>query len=114
MKLLADECCAASLVQLLRPAGHDVVWVGEGGGIEDEEVLAAAYREGRFVITDDKDFGELVVRQKRPAVGLILLRVAPGAAGVGDRLVRLLALSEAEIRGRLVVVSERKVRFRWL
>jgi len=29
MRFLADECCAASLVQALRQDGHDIVYVGE-------------------------------------------------------------------------------------
>ena len=114
MKLLADECCTASLVQRLRAAGHDVVWIGEvAGGIADEEVLEAAFAERRVVVTDDKDLGELVVRQQRPVEALVLLR--SGAGGIGalaERLVRLLAMSAGEMPGHLVVVTERKVRFR--
>jgi predicted nuclease of predicted toxin-antitoxin system len=107
VKLLADECCKSSLVSRLRAAGHDVLWVAQGdAGISDEEVLDAAFRAGRVVITDDKDFGELVIRQKRQVVGLVLLRFTDTSANAAaERLVRLLALSENEIAGQFVVLS---------
>ncbi len=116
MKLLADECCKSSLVARLRAAGHDVLWVAEGdAGISDEEVLDAAFRAGRAIITDDKDFGELVIRQQRPVVGVVLLRFPDTSANAAaERLVRLLALSEKEIAGQFVVLSGQKARFRRL
>jgi len=33
-------------------------------GILDEEVLAIARQEGRLLLTEDKDFGELVIRMR--------------------------------------------------
>jgi len=40
----------------------------------DADILRLATHENRVVLTADKDFGELVYRQKIPAVGVILLR----------------------------------------
>jgi predicted nuclease of predicted toxin-antitoxin system len=59
MKLLADECCDAGLIAALRADGHDLLYVLESlrGVTDDEE---------RILITEDKDFGELVHRLKRP------------------------------------------------
>jgi predicted nuclease of predicted toxin-antitoxin system len=75
MKLLADECCDAALVAALRVDSHDVLFVVESTpGSTDDEVLRQAYAEGRILLTEDKDFGELVYRLKRPARGIILLR----------------------------------------
>ena len=43
----------------LAVAGHDVVWVRTSApGISDPEVLEWATREGRILLTFDKDFGE--------------------------------------------------------
>jgi predicted nuclease of predicted toxin-antitoxin system len=39
-------------------------------------VLDLARREGRILIANDKDFGELVVRERRPHAGVILFRFA--------------------------------------
>lgn len=40
----------------------------------DEDVLSIAKSEERVVITNDKDFGELIFKLGRPARGIILLR----------------------------------------
>ena len=77
MKFLADECCDADLVEALRTDGHDVRYVMETmRGASDTAVLRRAYDEGRIVLTEDKDFGELVYRLRRPVHGLVLLRFA--------------------------------------
>ena len=74
MKVLLDACVSAILRPPLEVAGHDVLWVGdwpEDPG--DREILAFAYREQRAVITLDKDFGTLAVRDKVPHAGIIRL-----------------------------------------
>ena len=61
----------------LRDDGHDVTHVLEKiAGATDDEVLLAAYDEGRILLTEDKDFGELVYRLKKPSRGIILLRAS--------------------------------------
>jgi predicted nuclease of predicted toxin-antitoxin system len=60
LKFLADECCDAGIVKSLRGDGHDVTFVVEQNpGASDDEVLLSAYNEGRILLTEDKDFGEL-------------------------------------------------------
>lgn len=61
MKFLADEYCDADMIASLRADGHDVVYVMEiKPGALDQEVLKKAFDEGRILLTEDKDFGELV------------------------------------------------------
>jgi predicted nuclease of predicted toxin-antitoxin system len=43
-------------------------------------VLALAHAANRLLLTDDKDFGELVFRQGRPVPGVVLLRLAPDSS----------------------------------
>ena len=45
-------------------------------GAADDDVLALAFNERRILLTEDKDFGELVYRLKKPAHGIILIRIA--------------------------------------
>lgn len=52
--------------------------------LPDEDILAFAVRDDRIVITNDKDFGELVFRDRRPHRGVILLRLANRSGRVGD------------------------------
>jgi predicted nuclease of predicted toxin-antitoxin system len=77
MKLLADESVDGPVVVRLRGDGHDVAWVAEDApGQADDAVLARAYGQGVVLITSDKDFGELVYRQRRPHAGVLLLRLS--------------------------------------
>jgi hypothetical protein len=63
MFFLADECVDAAVVEGLRDAGHDVRYVAEGErALTDAEVLKIAAQENRILLTEDKDFGDLVFR----------------------------------------------------
>ncbi|MFN3762998.1 MAG: DUF5615 family PIN-like protein [Anaerolineae bacterium] len=114
MKFLADECCDASLVEALRADGHNVLYAVESlKGALDEELLARAVAENRIVLTEDKDFGELVYRLRMPVYGIILLRFR-----VRDRdlkipsLRRLLRRYEDRLPGSFVVLEARRARIR--
>ncbi|MGE3817623.1 MAG: DUF5615 family PIN-like protein [Nitrospiraceae bacterium] len=58
MKILLDTCVWGGGREALEAAGHDVVWAG-AWDIDpgDDDILAQAYREGRVLVTLDKDFG---------------------------------------------------------
>lgn len=67
MKLLLDTCVSPGVAAELIARGHDVVWVGHWPSDPgDEEILTVALKEGRIVVTLDKDFGELAVAKKSP------------------------------------------------
>lgn len=77
MKLLCDEGVDQQIVQTLRDEGHDVLYVAEvAPGATDDEVFDRANRAGALLLTTDKDFGELVFRQRRISRGVLLLRLA--------------------------------------
>jgi len=77
MKLLAYESVDRPIVEYLRQEGHDVEFIAEiAPGIADPEVLARAWQAGVILLTADKDFGELVYRQRLPHAGVLLLRFA--------------------------------------
>lgn len=114
MNILADECCDAPLIQALREDGHDVLYVLESlSGASDDDVLALAFVENRVLLTEDKDFGELVYRLRKQTHGIILLRF-----GVADhslkisRLLNLLNDSSERIPGAFVVLEADKTRIR--
>lgn len=116
MNLLADECCDAVLVSALRLDGHDVVYILEiAPGADDQAVLQLAASQQRILLTEDKDFGELVVRLQLPAHGIILLRINTANTGLKlARLRNLLANHAHRLPGSFVVVDESKTRFRSL
>jgi predicted nuclease of predicted toxin-antitoxin system len=114
VKLLADECFSARLVEGLRQAGHDVLSIRETSpGILDHEVLSLAVAEGRDLHTEDKDFGELVVRDSKPNHGVLLLRMEDFALALKlQRLLDVIVSHEAKLPSHLTVVDVSKVRFR--
>jgi len=66
-----------TIVDWLRDQKYDVMYVAESSsGITDEEVISLAICESRILITNDKDFGELIFRQGRTTQGILLIRAA--------------------------------------
>ena len=114
MKFLADECCDTGVVASLRADGHDVAYVLERqAGISDEEVLQNAFVEGRILLTEGKDFGELIYRLKKPACGIILIRIdVQKRYEKWPRLEALIAKHGDRLSGHFVVVELNKYRFR--
>ena len=78
MRWLIDECVDAELAVALRQSGHDVIYMSEvAPRTTDVEVLSRAERENRLLLTEDKDFGDLVFRQAKPVRGIVLIRIDP-------------------------------------
>jgi predicted nuclease of predicted toxin-antitoxin system len=114
VKFVADECCDAGLVSLLRSDGHDVVYIKEfEPGALDKEVLGKAFTEGRILITEDKDFGELIYRLKKPAYAVVLLRFEVHQRRLKwSRLKQLIDRYGYRLKGLFAVVDTEKFRFR--
>ena len=91
MKFLLDENIDARLLPFLEDLGHDVTSVARDYryGWLDEDVLALAHHEQRILLTNDRDFGELIFHQGLPHSGIILFRLAPNDANVHLRKGRL-------------------------
>jgi predicted nuclease of predicted toxin-antitoxin system len=116
MRLIVDENMPGSVVRGLRDRGHDVLSVKESlRGQDDEGILARAQAEGRLVVTQDKDFGELAFRCGLPAgCGIILFRLA--GRDPDQDVARMLAAIESRTdwAGHFAVVTEDLVRVRAL
>ena len=112
--LLADENIPAPLVDALRAAGWNVASVAEdSAGIPDEDVLARARLEARVILTEDKDFGELVFRMKRGVPGIIMIRLPQGAWHTRWARIRSTLESRADrLLEHYTVISEQTVRAR--
>jgi predicted nuclease of predicted toxin-antitoxin system len=77
VRLLADESVDRIVLDGLRHDGHALRAIRElQPGMPDDAVLELARREGLPLITEDKDFGELVFRERRASAGVILVRLA--------------------------------------
>jgi predicted nuclease of predicted toxin-antitoxin system len=77
VNFVADEGIDRPIVERLRQDGHAVFYVAElSPGVPDEDVLEQANARNAVLLTADKDFGELVYRQRRVHAGVVLLRLA--------------------------------------
>lgn len=114
MRLLANENVEQPIVDSLRAAGHDVACVAEvAPGARDEEVLRLANSESRLLLTNDKDFSELVYREGRVSAGIVLLRLqAQDGAQKAARLGDILPGVQERLAGHFAVISEERVRLR--
>lgn len=114
MNIFADECCDALLIRDLRATGHDVAYAKERfPGEPDEVVLQTAFDEDRYLLTEDKDFGELVYRLAKPARCVILLRIdVTNSALKLVRLTRLFETKADRLSGSFVVVEPGRFRIR--
>jgi len=115
VRWLADECIDAGLVAHLRRSGHDVVYMAEiAPATTDIEVMEHAQREGRLLLTEDKDFGDLVFRRGGQVPGVVLLRLDPAQHALKrERLDSAIArFGEQGLRGRYTTVEEGRFRSR--
>lgn len=116
MQWLADECVAAYVVDRLREVGHDVAYIAETGpSASDSELVVKASREQRILLTEDKDFGELVFRRQVVVPGVVLLRFE--VAGRSRKRPQLAAAIEEfgdTLFGRYTAVEEGRFRARSL
>ena len=112
LKFLIDECTGRRLAILLKNAGYDVVFVGDWKpSASYEEILRKAEEENRILITDDKDFGELVFRLGRPSKGVILLRTSTTDPVRRFQLLEKI-LKSIDVGEKFVVVSDDAVKLR--
>jgi len=114
LKFLADENVDRPIVARLRAEGHAVTYVLElAPSIPDAEVASLAARESALLITADKDFGELMFRERRITQGVILIRLSGLSAELKAALVAsALREHEAELPGNFAVIAPGGVRIR--
>jgi predicted nuclease of predicted toxin-antitoxin system len=114
MRLLIDENVAQQVVDRLRTDGFDVLCVREqASGTADPDVIALALAEGRIILTEDKEFSDLVVRKGYAVVGLVLLelpRLSPSAQAM--RVSAALIEVGLQLQGSVVVIEPGRMRSR--
>ena len=78
MKLLLDANLSPEVARRLKEAGHNAIHVGDLGLLSapDPEILQAAAKEGRVLLTADADFGALLALGSLASPSVLLLRSA--------------------------------------
>jgi predicted nuclease of predicted toxin-antitoxin system len=107
VRFLFDEGLPFRLVAFLTAEGHDVSVCGHDHpyALDDREILALAFAERRILLTNDKDFGDLVFRDQQPHAGVIVFRL--GFAPIEGRLtyLRRVLVDHADQLDQFIVVS---------
>jgi predicted nuclease of predicted toxin-antitoxin system len=114
MNLVADENIDRGIVERLRRDGHQVDWIAElSPSISDEEILRRAVGGGAVLVTEDKDFGELVHRRRLSHAGVLLVRLEGLDNATKAEIVSAAVRDNAaDLPGAFAVVSHDSVRLR--
>lgn len=112
MRFLADESCDFAIVRALRSAGYDVVTVADAApGATDDTVIDLALHEKRVLLTEDKDFGQLVYAAAKSMAGVIFIRFPTSARAAAPQLVLDIVNSQKEkLADNFVVIQPSRVR----
>jgi predicted nuclease of predicted toxin-antitoxin system len=113
-RFLADENVSRLVVERVAAAGFDIVWIGAAhSGASDGAVLEIARREDRILVTEDRDFGEMVVRQRLDAPGVILLELDRlSGEAEAEHVARVIVANEGRLAGNFAVIEPGRIRIR--
>ena len=114
MNLVVDESVDRRIVDALRQDGHNVLYVSEfAPSIVDQKVLDLANRNDALLVTEDKDFGELVFRNGQIHTGVVLIRLSGLSAQAKARnVLTIFANQGTELLNAFSVISPGRVRVR--
>lgn len=112
LRFLADESCDFGVVRALRAEGYDVLALTEiTTRSVDSYVISQAYHEKRILLTEDKDFGQLVFASQADSAGVILIRY-PGNArkSLQEAIVKLVREQGKDLENTFVVMQPGHIR----
>jgi predicted nuclease of predicted toxin-antitoxin system len=114
VRLLLNENFPQPSVDALREQGHDALWIRDRhAGITDIAVMEMAVRDQRWIVTFDRDYGELVFNRRLPPPPAIILlrephyRPAEPAGWLCDLL-----RDQERFQGQFVVLTRDSIRSR--
>ncbi len=113
---VADESVDFNLVTHLRYKGLSVFSIQEeAASLKDNLVLKLAAEKNAILITEDKDFGELLFKLKLPHTGILLLRIEDMASEQKHDLVfYFITKFSSQLSHNFSVIKQGKLRIRKL
>jgi len=114
MKFLADECVDKEIVEAIRKLKIEVIYIAEiNPRVDDNYILSFASKKDAVLITSDKDFGELIFRQKKISAGIILLRLEGLEKKKKIKLITAaIETLGSELKNGITVISGKQIRLR--
>lgn len=112
--IIADENVERYWINLLRRMQYEVVSIAETSpGISDTEVVIIAKKHKGILITEDKDFGELVFAHGIDNLSIIFLRYdQPEYSQVENALVDVVNTYVNSETAHFITISKTKIRAR--
>jgi predicted nuclease of predicted toxin-antitoxin system len=112
--IICDENISSYWIKLLREQNYEVLSICEThGGITDREVIALANQFGGILITEDKDFGELIYAYDITSVSVIFLRYDQAIyEQVETALLQAVATYFKDPSPCFITISKHKIRIR--
>lgn len=111
-QVVADESVDFRIINQLRELGFNIYAIVEQQpSITDEMVLTVACENDALLITEDKDFGELVFRLQLPHRGILLIRVDERTEGIRSA-VQAVSQYYPDLLGKFSVVTDKKLRIK--
>jgi predicted nuclease of predicted toxin-antitoxin system len=110
-RLIADENIPNEVVNLLKRQGVDIVSVTKfASGLSDAEVLDLANTKNGIVVTFDKDFGQLIFKERRKTKGLMLLKFAPKSPQQIAKRIQQVLTAKIRMENCVITVKEDNIR----
>jgi predicted nuclease of predicted toxin-antitoxin system len=110
-EFVADESVDFNIVVELRKRGAQVYSISEAQpSLPDHAVLQIAVKEDCLLITEDKDFGELVFRLRFEHRGILLIRSQ--AEINAENIVNIILKYSGDLRNKFSVLTSDKLRIR--
>ncbi len=114
MRFLLDESADFPLAAVLEEMGHEAAAIAHDypHALRDREVLSIARDGRRILITNDRDFGELIFRRRLDHAGVILFRLGDEDLPTKIAWLRRVLTEYDDQLKHFLVVTERGVRVR--
>lgn len=113
LKILADESVDYRIIEYLRDRRYDIKSVMDSRpGLSDHEIVRWAQKDKSLILTEDRDFGELVFSQKMK-VGVLYLRYNHTKwLAISKICQTVIEKYKDELYFRFTVITEKKIRTR--
>lgn len=114
LSFVADENFDFTVVRQLRENGFSVLAIAESFfSIPDSEVLQIAVDRNAILLTEDKDFGELVHRLRMSHCGILLVRMPKiSSQEKSTRICEVIEKQSGELINSFSVLSKEQLRIR--
>jgi len=109
-QIVADESVDFRIVLQLRKIGLDVFSIIESTpSVNDIEVLSIAFQNKALLVTEDKDFGELIFRLRMEHCGVLLVRIIENDIKI-NTVVETIKNNFEELKNNFSVIKNETIR----